>query len=111
MACLRVMLGQRRLTVPGGVVGSYLHASPSPGTGRMGALVGLACQKAQLSDEVLEICRVRHTLMHRKPHVSPSPQGPGDSQGWTRGLIAFSPTCLISWCLAHQSLLPHDLCI
>jgi hypothetical protein len=30
-----------RLQAPGGVVGSYLHASPAPGVGRMGALVGL----------------------------------------------------------------------
>jgi hypothetical protein len=36
-----VSVSTRRLEAPGGVVGSYLHASPAPGVGRMGALVGL----------------------------------------------------------------------
>jgi hypothetical protein len=37
----------RRLEAPGGVVGSYLHASPAPGVGRMGALVGLQVLRQQ----------------------------------------------------------------
>ena len=40
----------RRLEAPGGVVGSYLHASPAPGVGRMGALVGLQVLHQRVCD-------------------------------------------------------------
>ena len=48
-----------RLGAGAGVVASYLHASPAPGLGRMGALVRLESASGRLEGAAADVAQVR----------------------------------------------------
>lgn len=65
-----------RLEVPNGVIGTYLHASPAPAVGRMGALVGLAAgsgsgMRANVAEAAHELANklAMHVVAMRPPYL------------------------------------------
>ena len=60
--CQQVFACFDRIACPSGVIASYLHASPSPGLGKMGAVVALVDKQGKLEGAAADKAHVRCQL-------------------------------------------------